>query len=571
MEEKLVCKIGPSRTDQSDSCLAIDWFEVNKRVHEMLDLVKNSIGNDRRWDRVKRYFNLYELVSSSVHDIPSFAAYAPTSRSYFKLTELLVDHAADLTTPCASRSAFLCDAPGGFVEAYVMYRRRRDREQARGPGDWLGKDVMHAISLVGDACGGSGAPGWRLPRDLMRNNNIHLHGGGDEGDGDLYSLSNIDAFVIRAAPRSCDLVTADGGFDFSVDFNSQEKTSLRLLVSEVYTALLLQADGGCFLIKVYDLRLPATLRLLWLLHSCYTGGLVIDKPSSSRAANSEKFVVCKTFLRTGYVDRMMPTSCTAELSWPAIAICICTWCRSPVTRRSLTRKSHGTLSFDVISRSGSAIGIIRSIVLTSEISVIATTERRRWIGSTVDGMSYCTGRMYSASGWIETGDGRSIDMGSAASPTGSNEASGATSAASADICWLATTLCTELNAPAVAAGIAGGGSVRELPKAGMPATCACVLRLLNTVSPATGDTTAEGYPLAASGSAANLTGSLNLMPACPCAGAKDSASALCASRGSSRIDSLSIFGSEWATPVSRGMAMMLNTAQQENAARTLRG
>lgn len=298
-----MCKIGPSRTDQSDSCLAIDWFEVNKRVHEMLDLVKNSIGNDRRWDRVKRYFNLYELVSSSVHDIPSFAAYAPTSRSYFKLTELLVDHAADLTTPCASRSAFLCDAPGGFVEAYVMYRRRRDREQARGPGDWLGKDVMHAISLVGDACGGSGAPGWRLPRDLMRNNNIHLHGGGDEGDGDLYSLSNIDAFVIRAAPRSCDLVTADGGFDFSVDFNSQEKTSLRLLVSEVYTALLLQADGGCFLIKVYDLRLPATLRLLWLLHSCYTGGLVIDKPSSSRAANSEKFVVCKGFLRTGYVDR----------------------------------------------------------------------------------------------------------------------------------------------------------------------------------------------------------------------------------------------------------------------------
>lgn len=326
--EKLLCRIGASEAERQDigtntgtntdtstehvsdeDRLSTDWFEVNERVHGMLDVVKNSIGNDRRWDRFKRYFNMFELVSSTAFDIPGLAAYTPTSRSFFKLTELLLDHDADIVRPYASKSAFLCDAPGGFVEAFIMHRRRRTL--VRKPHDWIGKDVMHAISLVGDGSdrgyGGDGTPGWRLPRDLMRNNNIHLHGGDGDGDGDLYILENIDSFVKRVSPCSCDLVTADGGFDFSGDFNSQERSSLRLLVSEVYTALLLQADMGCLVIKMYDLRLPATLRLLWLLHTCYPGGVVIDKPASSRAANSEKFIVCKKFMRSDTVVKV--TNC----------------------------------------------------------------------------------------------------------------------------------------------------------------------------------------------------------------------------------------------------------------------
>lgn len=304
--KKLVCHIDASAPKDLDGRLATDWFEVNKRTHEMLDVVKIAIGNDRRWDRFKRYFNMFELVSSSACDIPGFAAYTPTSRSFFKLTELLADHGV-LTRPHASRSAFLCDAPGGFIEAYIMHRKRKTL--TRTPYDWHGRDVMHAISLVVATAGGtatcSATPGWRLPRDLMRNHNVHLHGGDENGDGDLYNLVNIDTFVRIVVANSCDLVTADGGFDFSGDFNSQERSSLRLLVSEVYTAMLLQADDGCFLVKMYDLRLPETLRLLWLLHCCYPGGIVIDKPGSSRAANSEKFIVCKRFKRTASVDALM--------------------------------------------------------------------------------------------------------------------------------------------------------------------------------------------------------------------------------------------------------------------------
>lgn len=307
--QKLVNHIGSTRCASDAYHSASDWFYVNERAHDMLATVKTSIGNDHRWDRCKKFFNPYELISSPAADMPCCASYTPTSRSFFKLTEMLQDHHDDLTTQHASKAAFLCDAPGGFVEAFLTYRRRGNR-----PGGWIGKDIIHAISLVGpctaEACDtkvrGGSVPAWRLPRDLLRNNNVHLHGGDPGGNnGDLYVLANIEAFVKKVGRHSCELVTADGGFDFSSDFNSQEQSSLRLLVSEVFTALQVLADGGALLIKMYDISLPATLRLLWHLNCCFSGGIVVDKPCTSRVANSERFIICRWFERSVRVERLV--------------------------------------------------------------------------------------------------------------------------------------------------------------------------------------------------------------------------------------------------------------------------
>ena len=43
-----------------------------------------------------------------------------------------------------------------------------------------------------------------------------------------------------------DFITGDGGFDFSVDFNSQEKHIADLLMAQVFYALIMQKKGGCF-------------------------------------------------------------------------------------------------------------------------------------------------------------------------------------------------------------------------------------------------------------------------------------------------------------------------------------
>ena len=95
-------------------------------------------------------------------------------------------------------------------------------------------------------------------------------------------------------PHSIDFITADGGFDFSSDFNNQEELSIRLITCEICAALSLQKHGGTFVIKIFDMFTEYTLHLLNFLASHYTT-LKIVKPLTSRPANSEKYLVCLGF------------------------------------------------------------------------------------------------------------------------------------------------------------------------------------------------------------------------------------------------------------------------------------
>jgi len=89
-------------------------------------------------------------------------------------------------------------------------------------------------------------------------------------------------------------VTADGGFDFSTDFNNQESMSYRIIFCEIVSALHLQKIGGHFVCKIFDIHTELTVKFLWILSLCY-GEVIITKPYTSRPANSEKYIICKFF------------------------------------------------------------------------------------------------------------------------------------------------------------------------------------------------------------------------------------------------------------------------------------
>jgi hypothetical protein len=91
-----------------------------------------------------------------------------------------------------------------------------------------------------------------------------------------------------------DIVTADGGFDFSVDFNHQESMATQLVLCEVFYALAIQKPGGSFILKIFDVFHKATVDILYIL-SYYYNNVSIMKPYTSRIANSEKYVVCQGF------------------------------------------------------------------------------------------------------------------------------------------------------------------------------------------------------------------------------------------------------------------------------------
>ena len=49
-----------------------------------------------------------------------------------------------------------------------------------------------------------------------------------------------------------DIVTADGGFDFSVDFNKQEIMANKLIFCQICFAISMQKKGGIFILKIFD-------------------------------------------------------------------------------------------------------------------------------------------------------------------------------------------------------------------------------------------------------------------------------------------------------------------------------
>ena len=269
--------------DDDDDVIDNLWKQ-NDMLHSELDAYKDGISRhfrSKKWDRFKKHCNEHELIFTSTPEFPSISAMNPISRSFFKLWEAMHDFGESffVNEKRKLRAVFLAEGPGGFVEAFA---KRRSSEPLLD--ELFGMTLMSANRNV---------PEWKISSRLNLQNFKMITG--TDGTGDLYNVHNIDMLVNHVGVGKADVVTADGGFDFSGNYNLQEKLSLRLIASEVYTALQLQAPNGTFFLKVYDLRLMPTLMILSIIIKCY-GSVILMKPMSSRPANSEKYLLCTNYI-----------------------------------------------------------------------------------------------------------------------------------------------------------------------------------------------------------------------------------------------------------------------------------
>jgi hypothetical protein len=254
--------------------------------------LKDRIDDAPRWDFYKGFTNEYERIYSvppCVY-VSDTERKPPCSRAFFKLWEIVYDAWAELEPVLGSaeacRFAYVGEGPGSFIEAVVTLRRLNGRSQRQS-------DEHAGITL---RSGGYTVPHWRLSRQWCARHGVRLCSGKD-GSGDIYKPDNMDSFVREAGgPGSCDMVTGDGGFDFSSNFNSQEASMLRMLVSEVMCALALLREGGAFVLKTFDTFNASTRAILVAAQSVFRAAEV-RKPKSSRPANAERYLVCVGFRR----------------------------------------------------------------------------------------------------------------------------------------------------------------------------------------------------------------------------------------------------------------------------------
>ena len=125
-------------------------------------------------------------------------------------------------------------------------------------------------------------------------NNVYIEKGVDNCD--LTSSQNYQ-YLLKKYKHTFDIITADGGFDFSGDFNNQETLSQPLILSEILLAISFQKPNGCFVLKMFDCFTQLSVELIYLLCSLYEK-VYIYKPNTSRLANSEKYLVCKFYKNT---------------------------------------------------------------------------------------------------------------------------------------------------------------------------------------------------------------------------------------------------------------------------------
>ena len=262
---------------------------ISKSLSIYLNKTKGDISNYlSNWDIIKRYTNPYEFIHTNLPQLNySISKIKPISRAFFKITEIYnTFNLLDLKRPITTYH--LAEGPGGFIEATAYLRKNK-------------YDKYYGITLIDKS--NINIPGWRKSEKFLYNNPNVIIEKGVTGDGNIYDENNFIDCVNRHKNK-VDIVTGDGGFDFSNNFNNQECAAFRLIYTQMVYAISMQKYGGTFILKIYDIFLKSTLEILYILSTFYTN-IYITKPNTSRYANSEKYLVCIDFRynNTSYISQ----------------------------------------------------------------------------------------------------------------------------------------------------------------------------------------------------------------------------------------------------------------------------
>jgi 23S rRNA U2552 (ribose-2'-O)-methylase RlmE/FtsJ len=252
-----------------------DLYKYVKNEKEKIDKLENT----DIWDKMKKIGNPYELIYTTYNKKrknDSISSYTPISRSFFKMWEIYYNFNFFKYFQSNEKLYFshLAEGPGGFMEATYNYRKNRNINS---------NDEYYCITLKPT---NEYIPDFiKLKKIFTDNLNIKLE------YGNLYILEDVKKYIKYFSNNKAHIVTADGGFDYSSDFNGQEINSCQIIYSECIVALNILRKHGCFICKIFDIFSITMIQILFLIFNSFEE-VYFYKPETSRPANSEKYLIC---------------------------------------------------------------------------------------------------------------------------------------------------------------------------------------------------------------------------------------------------------------------------------------
>jgi len=180
-----------------------------------------------------------------------------------------------------------------FYGVEDMYQHMGLYSWVYSPEHWIDKDFSWGMTLRGD-----GKDDWKFGtfRRETRVGERFQAIYGPDGTGSVYENANLEEFqnkvLIGTNGRGVHLFTADGGFCVDGKENYQELELKRLILCQFLCMFTVLGKGGNFVCKIFDCFSEFTVGLLYLLF-CHFEEFSVEKPVTSRPANSERYVVCR--------------------------------------------------------------------------------------------------------------------------------------------------------------------------------------------------------------------------------------------------------------------------------------
>ncbi|XP_078037028.1 cap methyltransferase 1 [Augochlora pura] len=172
--------------------------------------------------------------------------------------------------------ADVCAGPGGFSE-YVLWRK-----------EWHAKGFGFTLKNEND---------FKLADFYAGPCETFYPYYGPADDGNVYDPANQEAFreliMKYTNNKGVHFMMSDGGFSVAGQENIQEILSKQLYLCQCLVALMIVREGGHFVTKLFDVFTPFSAGIVYLMYRCFDE-VCIFKPNTSRPANSERYLICKS-------------------------------------------------------------------------------------------------------------------------------------------------------------------------------------------------------------------------------------------------------------------------------------